>query len=1324
MEKYYVGLDVGTDSIGWAVTDEQYQIPRFKGNAMWGIRLLEEGQTAQERRGFRSARRRLERRKFRQECLEILFNTEITKKDPAFFRRLKESNLYQDDKSVLCRYSVFNDPDYTDKTYHSQYPTIYHLRKELLENKNPHDVRLVYLAVSHLVKNRGHFLFDSEFSSSGQTMTFDAVWNELSTYCQDNYDFDLDFTNTDALETILKDRTLTKTKKLQKISGLLGITKRSNPDKYSMITLVTGGTAAATDLFGDDTLKASECKSICISSSYDENAPKYESVLGERFELVEKAKAVYDWVTLSAILKGEAYLAYAKVRDYDKHRQDLLMLKRYVRSFCPDKYDVIFNKNEKGIPNYVAYSKHVASKKDQSSPNETKCTQELFCAFLKKQLPAKVMDDEYAVMYEEIAAESFMPKQVMKDNSVIPMQINRAELEQILCNAEQYLPFLTQQDETGKTVSQKIMDVFSFRIPYFVGPLNRHSDNSWLVRTDEKIYPWNWQNVVDLDQSAEKFICNLTSKCTYLPREDVLPQNSLLYSSYLVLNELNNVRIDGELLPVPLKQEVYTQLFGKRDKVTQKALLSFLKSRGYKDVQISGIDGDFKSSLKAYRNLQEFRIQEKDKEEIIRSITILGDDKKMLRRRLQKMYGEQLTQEQISKICRLKFAGWGRFSRKFLMETEGVLCDTGEILNIIRALWETQNNLMQLLSEKNTFAKSIRQENGEAQFTTLKEEVEALYVSPKVKRPIFQTMQIMNELVQIQGEEPDKIFVEVPRGPEEKKRTISRKQRLTELYAACKKQEPELYEKLQQYDDNDLRQDKLYLYFTQFGKCMYTGRSLDIEDLADKNICDIDHIYPQSKIKDDSLENRVLVYKTVNEEKGNSYPIKPEIRQKMQGFWLMLKEKGLIGEKKYERLIRKTPLTDEELSAFIARQLVETRQSTKAITELLKKQYPNTEIVYVKAKLVSDFRQKYNLLKSREVNDLHHAKDAYLNIVVGNVYNTQFNHNRMAYISGLQSGAYSVARMFQYPVKNAWNTENNASLAIVKKTMDKNNIRFTRYSYQQAGGLFDQNILKKGKGQVSIKAKGPRADIERYGGYNGASSAYFCIVQYQDEKGKSVTQIVPIDLYREKSYRQAPKQYLCDLLGTNNVSILVPRLKYNALISVNGFRMHISSKMNGGATFACKPAVQLVLGYEQEQYIKLISNYLNKCTEMGKEKEITPRDKLSAEQNEILFDALVQKMTGTIFCVKFAKLGQAVRDQREKFQTLSIHDQCVVLMQILAILHANVRTGDLSLIGLAKKSGTSTISCKIAKTKDVCSFKLIHQSITGLFEHETEFINQ
>lgn len=40
--------------------------------------------------------------------------------------------------------------------------------------------------------------------------------------------------------------------------------------------------------------------------------------------------------------------------------------------------------------------------------------------------------------------------------------------------------------------------------------------------------------------------------------------------------------------------------------------------------------------------------------------------------------------------------------------------------------------------------------------------------------------------------------------------------------------------------------------------------------------------------------------------------------------WKYLKDKGLISEKKFNRLTRTEPFTDDELAGFINRQLVET----------------------------------------------------------------------------------------------------------------------------------------------------------------------------------------------------------------------------------------------------------------------------------------------------------------------------------------------------------------------------------------------------------------
>ena len=175
MNKYYVGMDIGTNSVGWAVTDEKYNLCRFKKKDMWGIRLFERGKTAEERRGKRTARRRLQRKKQRINLLQELFAEEMAKVDPTFFLRLNESRLHMEDKQVQEKYPLFTDDSYSDINYYKQYPTIFHLRKDLMENPKEHDIRLIYLAIHHILKNRGHFLIDGDLSRATE---FGAVFEQ------------------------------------------------------------------------------------------------------------------------------------------------------------------------------------------------------------------------------------------------------------------------------------------------------------------------------------------------------------------------------------------------------------------------------------------------------------------------------------------------------------------------------------------------------------------------------------------------------------------------------------------------------------------------------------------------------------------------------------------------------------------------------------------------------------------------------------------------------------------------------------------------------------------------------------------------------------------------------------------------------------------------------------------------------------------------------------------------------------------------------------------------------------------------------------------
>lgn len=1323
MKDYYVGFDIGTESVGWAVSDFYYNLCKFHGKSMWGYELFDECNTAVDRRTFRNSRKRIDRKRQRIAWLQMLFDEEISKVDISFFQRLKESNLYLEDKSTNVPYAVFADKNYTDVDYHNAYPTIYHLRKDLIESEDPHDIRLVYLALHHLIKNRGHFLFDNLNSDYDSDSSFDFLYDDLVTYLIEEMGIVLECSDSSKVADVLKDKSKSRSVKKKELSNYFQITKKNNPQEVEIITLLCGLKGTLSTIFSDKTLDDSEKNKIVFDNSFDENEDDYIAILQDRYELIEKVKAIYDWAVLADILNGESYISFAKVKTYEEHKNDLRMLKDYVKERCFDKYDEIFRVSS-DIPNYTSYSgKYKENGKTGVLVRKNKATQEEFCSYLLKSL--KNLDHSgYEDMFLKIENNTFMPKIVVKDNGVIPMQVNEKEVKMILNNASKYLPFLSEKDCDGISVSDKILKIFQFRIPYYVGPLNTHSDKSWLIRGKEKIYPWNFDKVVDVEKSAEAFITNLTSKCTYLFDRDVIPKNSILYSKFMVLNELNNLRLDGEKPDVQFKQDIFNDLFMHHKKVTRKSLVNYIKSKTGETPDITGIDGDFKTSMRSAIELSSYDLSLEEKEVIISSITIFGDDKKLLKKRLKKNFADKLSDDDIKKISKLKYKDWGRFSKELLTEIYDFDENTGEVKdNIINSLWNTNDNFMELLGSKYYFQKSIENANkGIQNGTSIRKMVEALYVSPKIKRPIYQSLLIMKEIEKIQKSQPKKIFVEMTRSDGvkgDKGRKHSRKKRLEELYKNCKEDSGELWESLEKTPDNEFQQDKLYLYYTQFGKCMYTGESIDISDLFNQNIYDIDHIFPRSKVKDDSLDNRVLVKRTVNSHKDNDYPLDKSIRDKMKSFWYVLYSKELISKKKFERLTRSTSLTDSELSDFIARQLVETSQSTKAVADILKVLYPNTEIVYVKARYASEFRKKYDMLKCRTVNDMHHAKDAYLNIVVGNVYNERFTHNKINFIKGLQTKKYSMNKMFNYDVKNAWIAEDNYSLNIVKKTMNKNNPIYRRYSFVQHGALFKVLPLKKGKGQAPLKENSLLSNINKYGGYDKPTSSYFSYVEFEGKKGKKSCQLVPIDSYLRKEYEGNPIQYLTERLGLVNPKILIPVVKYNVCIEIDGFRMNISSKSNGGKQLIYKSAMPLVLGYQGELYVRNITKLLEK----PEDHTITEFDGVSFDENIDLFDSLVNKMCNTILKVKYSDMGKKINQKRDVFLSLDLRTQCFVLNEILKILHCNVLMGDLSKIGLAKKSGALTSNSVLTEIKNVKSIYLVNQSVTGLFEKKIDLLN-
>lgn len=1347
-EDFYVGLDIGTDSVGYAVTDQSYKLLKFKGEPLWGVTIFDAAKQSAERRSFRTARRRIKRTQQRVALVGEIFAKEIGDVDPRFFIRRMESALYRDDVSPQDPYPVFSDEKYTDVNFYGEHPTIHHLLTELMTDCKPHDIRLVYIACAWLVAHRGHFLSEVDRDNVENVCDFNAVYDELMDHFTQNgmnkpwQCGALDFAG-------VMQQKEGVTQKEKDFYNLLFNGKKPKDDgqeacmcsRSRLIKLLCGGKVTADNLFCTDAY--SDVPSFSLGMGDDELSVVLRE-LGDDAELVVRAKAVFDWAALVDVLAGKSTISEAKVFVYEQHKRDLKALKAFIRKYRADRYSEVFRVAGKDKKNYAAYSHNFKSVnlkdlKDSKLPSASKEDFSKYLISVVKGIKCDECDQPfYEDMMSRLELRSFLPKQVETDNRVIPYQLYWHELCQVLRNAEVYLPFLSERDEDGLTASDKIKSIFTFRVPYYVGPLNRQSEHAWLERKAEKIYPWNFDEVVDADMSEQAFIRRMTNTCTYLPDQPVLAKNSILNCRFNVLNEINNLKIDDVPISVNAKQGIYHDLFEKRARVTPKMIRQYCLSNGYmqEGQTLGGIDIAIKSTLRPQLDfaylLNAGTLSEQDAERIIERITY-SEDWMRLSRWLSREY-PVLSEDDVRRISRQKYNDFGRLSRALLDGLEGMCERTGECGTIIHFLWDTNCNLMQLLSSDYTFTALIEQAKAEyyrSKPKNLSERLDDLYISNAVKRPIIRAMEIIKELTKALGAKPAKIFVEMARdaGDDKKgKRTQTRLNQLKELYKRIDSDDTRLLDaQLNEMGgdaDNRLQSEALFLYYLQLGRCMYTGKPIQVDRLKE-NLYNIEHIYPQSYVKDDSiLNNKVLVFSDINGQKSNQYPIDSNIRQNMRSYWDMLHKNGLINDEKHMRLTRGTSFTSDEKLGFINRQLVETRQTTKVVAMLLKEMYPepDTKVVYVKAGLVSDFRHEFDMVKSRGVNDLHHAKDAYLNIVVGNVYYERFSKRWFSIDS-----EYSIKTktIFGRPVRCGENIVWNgaSSLNMIRSSLQKNNIHLTQYAFMRKGGLFDQMPQRRQEGLVPRKAG---LDTEKYGGYAKPTATFYIVVRYICKQKRDVM-LMPVELmfadrflqdegYARRYVQDTVSKILNKPISNIDFPLGMRPLKINTVLSFDGFLTCLSGKSSGGRYILLSHIIPLTVGTQWERYIKRIESFEEKRKKNSNIVANSKYDMITSKQNVELYDLFSDKIQNRPYNIMFGGLTQCLIDGREKFIGLPVEQQTSCLLQIL-LLFKTCRAGscDLRAVGGSANTGIQYVSATLSNWQRYQKVCIVDASPAGLF---------
>lgn len=1363
---YYVGLDMGTGSLGVAVTDPQYHLLKVKGKDFWFVREYETAHPQLERRTHRISKRRLQRHQVRIGLIRSYFADDVLEHDPLFYIRQDNSKYYREDKDsrLLTKDSLFAEPNYGDKEYYKEYPTVFHLRQALLKDEISSEERysrLLYLAIINMFEYRGHFLLNTDSGDVNFEMVKDAGETVMNYLYNSMEESTAKISYTEVIE-ILADKGISRSTKKDKISSLLGI-KKSNKEQTELVKCLCGMEADARVLFR---IEAEEKIKIAFQqASFEDEKEEIEVAVGEdNYAIIEYMKQLYDYSQLQSVLKGFEYLSDARVEMYDKHKEDLILLKKvYKNNLSQEKYNIMFRSSEDGT--YSAYCNSLNAENSLAATkkyrrNMKKRGKEDLYARIKKDLKG-VEDAEAEKILKEIELEAFLPKQITGANGVIPNQVHRKELKKILENAEKHLPFLKEKDSSGYTVSERILMLFSKNIPYYVGPVGKGSQNGWAeIREEGQILPWNMEQKLDMEKTSERFITNLVRECTYLSGEKVLPKQSLLYERYCVLNEINNLQINGKRIVPELKQDIYQDIFmGSRlgKKVTKKVLSSYLLNRGLisDESEISGIDREIHAYLGSYGKMYAV-FGEKLREEAIRNAaeemiyygTIYGDSKSMFRKKLKQYISSGIiTDVQAKRIAGYKFKDWARLSKNLLC-LNGCDKHTGEIISLIRAMWEYNLNFMELInSEEFTFRdelegrkRVLEKSLHEFQFEDLKD----YYYSAPVKRMIWQTVLALQEITQIMRHNPKRIFIEMTRTEEEKGepgRKASREKRLLKLYENIRESRDWTSEIKNAGASGSLNSKKLYLYYLQMGKDAYTGEEIDIEELFTDNRYDIDHIYPRSLTNDNNIDNNlVLVSKKINQdEKKNDYPLPEKVRSnpKVWELWSSLHKRGFMNDEKYNRLTASTPLTDEQLAGFIARQLVETAQGTKGIADLFKAMMPEVEIVYVKARNVSDFR-KQSFLKSRLVNEHHHAKDAYLNIVVGNVYYTKFTRNPMNFIKNeVQRSSnkynYNLSKMFENDVVRngeiAWSVQKNhkpGTMQVVSEVMCKNTPLITRQAFEQKGELF--NIQPVGKysakagNYVPLKVKDTKLqNVEKYGGYTSLKPAYFIFIEHGPEKKRKRCFEVVQSYYASQIKKESDLIEFLEKNGYKNPRVIAGKIKKNSLIKYNGYLLYVIG-MDARKNIEFSNATPMCLENKYIQYVSKLEKAYNEII-LSERKKTEPRlsEKVTIENNLKLYRELTDKHVNSIYRNHPRSIGDILEKGEDKFESLDLVHQIKILYNLVLYTSFNRGTFSLTDIGGPKEVGRIRISGNMTEAKEL---KLIHYSVTGLYKKEIDLLNQ
>ena len=326
-----------------------------------------------------------------------------------------------------------------------------------------------------------------------------------------------------------------------------------------------------------------------------------------------------------------------------------------------------------------------------------------------------------------------------------------------------------------------------------------------------------------------------------------------------------------------------------------------------------------------------------------------------------------------------------------------------------------------------------------------------------------------------------------------------------------------LLRELGTFDEREI-DERLYLYFRQAGKSLYSGKPIDISRIASADYC-VDHILPRSVRRDESLDNKALVMSAESLDRRGSTLIPQPVQRKMVPFWMQLRRVGLMTERKITALMR-TQISERMLKSIVGRQMTERSQECKLLAATL--ELPTRrKVVPVKAGVAGTIRRRAGIPRSRKANRYYHAHDALIALQTGRFIETRapiWSNNRVFYertmrdieAQGRQGGADSELDFFtggffrdlvDYETGEVlWDADFERERLV--RACSWKNLRVTFAPYEEGGAFWKQTVYSPRDSKTKlIPVKGDR-DAALFGGYSSQTFAHFMVYESKGKKGR------------------------------------------------------------------------------------------------------------------------------------------------------------------------------------------------------------------------------